>query len=120
MRVGLIVRLHHPSRGVQPPCLLQDVPQIVLSDARQANQDGGITTVVVGDEEGLGIRLHPDITFVVAALDDERLPSSHNRARNLPRTRKPGVPYEEPSSTPGKASNRRRTVARVIREGRGM
>src|SRR5512132_3029369 len=42
-------------------------------------------------------------------------PSSRRRTRNLPRTRKAGVPNEVPSSTPGSASMMRRTVSNVTR-----
>src|SRR5438309_421492 len=42
-----------------------------------------------------------------------RSPSSRRRRKNLPRTRKAGVPYEIPSSTPGNGSTSLRTVSQV-------
>src|SRR2546426_1660682 len=57
---------------VEPPRLLDHLPQHAGTDAPQPHQHRRVTAVVVGDEKGPRVRLHPEVALVVAAFDDER------------------------------------------------
>lgn len=65
----LIVLLHQAFGGLPPPRFLQDRLQVILTHTSEAHEDRGVPSVMVGDEEGLGIRLHPEVALVVTALD---------------------------------------------------
>src|SRR3954452_14004896 len=71
-RPSPIVLRHQAPGGIPPPRLLQYFTQVVHRYTLEVHQDGRIASVMVGDEEGFGVRLHPEVALVVAALDDER------------------------------------------------
>jgi len=64
---------NHALRRAAAPRLLKQVAQVSERDPGEPNQNSRVAPVVIGDEERLGICLHPEVAFIVATLNHQCL-----------------------------------------------